>query len=174
MIVMENGLAIGGLGGGGAGGSRGARRGEAPTGPAAPAGEAGRAPGRSGRGGFGGGFGGGFERVLIDDLIPHIDAHFRTIADQPPSRHGRSLHGRHADPQITLANLDTFSHIGIFSGGSLSMEDVNNAPGFKEKVKLVFVGYGSRELGATAAADEGRADRRCGARRTRTGGGSGR
>ncbi len=26
------------------------------------------------------------------------------------------------------------------------MEDVKNAPGFKEKVKLVFVSYGSREL----------------------------
>ena len=26
------------------------------------------------------------------------------------------------------------------------MEDVNNAPGFKEKVKLVFISYGSREL----------------------------
>jgi len=26
------------------------------------------------------------------------------------------------------------------------MEDVTNAPGFKEKVKLVFISYGSREL----------------------------
>ena len=49
--------------------------------------------------------------------------------------------------QITLANLDKFSHIGLFSGGSISLDDVNNTPGFKEKVKLVFVSYGSRELG---------------------------
>jgi hypothetical protein len=49
--------------------------------------------------------------------------------------------------QITLANLDKFSHIGLFSGGSISLNDVNNTPGFKEKVKLVFVSYGSRELG---------------------------
>jgi enterochelin esterase-like enzyme len=47
---------------------------------------------------------------------------------------------------ITLANLDKFSHIGLFSGGTFSLEDVNNTPGFKEKVKLVFVGFGSREL----------------------------
>ena len=47
---------------------------------------------------------------------------------------------------ITLANLDKFSHIGLFSGGTFSMDDVNNTPGFKEKVKLVFVSYGSREL----------------------------
>ena len=26
------------------------------------------------------------------------------------------------------------------------MDDINNAPGFKEKVKLVFISYGSREL----------------------------
>ena len=49
--------------------------------------------------------------------------------------------------QITLANLDKFSHIGLFSGGTISPDDVNNTPGFKEKVKLVFVSYGSRELG---------------------------
>jgi S-formylglutathione hydrolase FrmB len=48
---------------------------------------------------------------------------------------------------ITLANLDKFSYIGLFSGGSISMDDVNNTPGFKDKVKLVFVSYGSRELG---------------------------
>jgi enterochelin esterase-like enzyme len=47
---------------------------------------------------------------------------------------------------ITLASPETFSHVGIFSGGSISLDDVNNAPGFKEKVKLVFVSYGSREL----------------------------
>ena len=27
-----------------------------------------------------------------------------------------------------------------------AQEDVNNTPGFKEKVKLVFVSYGSREI----------------------------
>ena len=48
---------------------------------------------------------------------------------------------------ITLKNLDKFSHIGLFSGGSISMEDVEKVTGFKEKVKLVFVSYGSKELG---------------------------
>jgi enterochelin esterase family protein len=47
---------------------------------------------------------------------------------------------------ITLAKTDVFSHVGMFSGGSISIEDVNNAPGFKEKNKLVFISYGSREL----------------------------
>jgi enterochelin esterase family protein len=47
---------------------------------------------------------------------------------------------------ITLANPKVFSYVGMFSGGSISLEDVENAPGFKENVKLLFVSYGSREL----------------------------
>jgi S-formylglutathione hydrolase FrmB len=48
---------------------------------------------------------------------------------------------------IALRNLDKFSHIGLFSGGSISMDDVNSTEGFKENVKLVFVSYGSKEVG---------------------------
>ncbi len=47
---------------------------------------------------------------------------------------------------ITLKHLDKFSHIGLFSGGTISLDDVNSAPGFKKQVRLVFVSYGSREL----------------------------
>ena len=46
---------------------------------------------------------------------------------------------------ITLRNLDKFSHIGLFSGGVISTNDVNNTPGFREKVKIVFCSCGSRE-----------------------------
>jgi enterochelin esterase family protein len=38
------------------------------------------------------------------------------------------------------------SSVNFPAGGRPGMEDVNNTPGFKEKVKLVFVSYGSREL----------------------------
>jgi enterochelin esterase-like enzyme len=87
-----------------------------------------------------------FQTVLVDELIPYIDAHFRTLSDQ---RHramaGLSMGGMETR-MITLANLDVFSHIGLFSGGSISPEDADSTSGFKEKVKLVFVGFGSREL----------------------------
>lgn len=43
-------------------------------------------------------------------------------------------------------NLDKFVYIGLFSGGTFSMDDVKATPGFKEKVKLAFVSFGSREL----------------------------
>jgi enterochelin esterase-like enzyme len=90
---------------------------------------------------------GPFQTVLVDELIPYIDANFRTLADQPHRAMAGLSMGGMETRQITLANLDKFSHIGLFSGGTISPEDVNNTPGFKEKVRLVFVSYGSRELG---------------------------
>jgi enterochelin esterase-like enzyme len=89
---------------------------------------------------------GPFETVLVDELIPYIDANFRTLSDQPHRAMAGLSMGGMETKTITLKNLDKFSHIGLFSGGSISPEDVNNTPGFKEKVKLVFVSYGSREL----------------------------
>jgi len=87
-----------------------------------------------------------FERILIDDLMPYVESNFRVIADQQHRAMAGLSMGGMQTRLITLSNLDKFSQIGIFSGGSISMEDVNSAPGFKEKVKLVFVSFGSREL----------------------------
>jgi enterochelin esterase-like enzyme/alpha-L-arabinofuranosidase len=141
IIVMENGSIMGGPGG------RGARRGGAPAG-TPPAGAApGGAPAPGGRGGFGGGFS-RFERVLIDDLIPFIDANYRTVADQPHRAMAGLSMGGMQTRQITLANLDKFSHIGIFSGGSIAPSNISDMAAFKQKVKVVFVSYGSRENGA--------------------------
>jgi len=47
---------------------------------------------------------------------------------------------------ITLRNLDTFSAIGLFSGGSIAPADLSDLNAFKAKNKLVFVGFGSREV----------------------------
>ena len=91
-----------------------------------------------------------FEHALIEDIIPFIDANFRTIADQPHrAMAGLSMGGAYTHG-ITLAHLDTFSHIGMFSGGSIGPSEIKDMADFKKKVKLVFVSYGSRENGATA------------------------
>jgi len=87
-----------------------------------------------------------FQTVLIDELIPYIDNNFRTLTDQPNRAMAGLSMGGFETRLVTLKNLDVFSHIGLFSGGSISLDDVNNTPGFKEKVKLVFVSYGSREI----------------------------
>ncbi len=88
----------------------------------------------------------GFMKTLLEDVIPMVDASFRTLAD-PPHRAmaGLSMGGMQTRV-ITLAHPEVFSHVGMFSGGSFSPEDVSKAAGFRENVKLLFVSYGSREL----------------------------
>jgi len=93
-----------------------------------------------------------FSKMLTEDLIPYIDANFRTLADQPNRAMAGLSMGGMQTKSITLANLDKFSHIGIFSGGSITPADITDMDAFKQKVKLVFFSYGSREeRGATAA-----------------------
>jgi enterochelin esterase family protein len=148
IIVMENGGGIGGP-----------RRGGSPTNSAA-TGATNGAPARE-PGGFGGrsfNFS-AFERVLIDDLIPFIDANYRTIPDQPHrAMAGLSMGGMQTHT-ITLAHLDVFSHIGMFSGGSITTNEIADMDAFKQKVKLVFVSYGSREVtGGRAMGANGKAN----------------
>lgn len=87
-----------------------------------------------------------FETVLVKELIPYIDSHFRTIADRNDRAMAGLSMGGFETKLITLANLDTFAYIGLFSGGTFSLDDVNKTPGFRDKVKLAFVSFGSREL----------------------------
>lgn len=88
-----------------------------------------------------------FQTVLIDELIPYVDANFRTLTDQPNRAMAGLSMGGMETKTITLKNLDVFSHIGLFSGGSIAPGDIADMEAFKEKNKLVFVSYGSRELG---------------------------
>jgi len=131
IIVMENGGNIGG----------GPRRTNAPP-----------AVGASGTNatprGFGGAFNfSAFEKVLVEDLIPYIDGNFRTLADQPHRGMAGLSMGGMQTRTIALTHLDKFSHIGVFSGGSIAVTNITDMAAFKKKVKLVFVSYGSRELG---------------------------
>jgi len=129
------------------GGRGGPPAGRAPGAPAAPgAGPGGPAPARGGPGRAMTNT--PFEHVLVEEMIPYIDANFRTLADQPHramaglSMGGMLTHG------ITLAHVDKFSHIGMFSGGSIPPSEIKDMADFKKKVKLVFVSYGSREPGS--------------------------
>lgn len=88
----------------------------------------------------------GFTKTLLEDIIPLIDTNFRTLANQQNRAMAGLSMGGMQTRVITLANPDVFSYVGMFSGGSISIEDVNNSPGFKGKNKLLFISYGSREL----------------------------
>jgi len=90
-----------------------------------------------------------FETVLVKELIPYVDAHFRTLADHAHRAMAGLSMGGMETKTVTLRNLDTFSHIALFSGGTISPTDLTDLAAFKAKNKLVFVSFGSREVGGT-------------------------
>jgi len=140
IIVMTYGLTNEGPGPGGR------RRGSGATN-AAPAGTNAAPAARGGANPFGAASV-AFEAVLVGELIPYIDANFRTLSDQPNRGMAGLSMGGAQTKAITLKNLDKFSHIGLFSGGTITTNDVNNTSGFREKVKVVFASCGSRENAA--------------------------
>jgi enterochelin esterase-like enzyme len=94
-----------------------------------------------------------FETVLVKELVPYVDAGFRTLADQPHRAMAGLSMGGMETKTITLKHPETFSHIGLFSGGSIGTNDIADLAAFKNKNKLVFVSYGSRELGNNRGGD---------------------
>lgn len=87
-----------------------------------------------------------FQTVLVNELIPYVDTHFHTVTDPAHRAMAGLSMGGFETKLIAPKNLDTFGYIGLLSGGTISLEDVTGTPGFKDKVKLVFVSFGSREL----------------------------
>jgi enterochelin esterase-like enzyme len=96
-----------------------------------------------------------FQAVLLDELIPYVDSHFRTLADRDHRAMAGLSMGGMETKAITTANVGKFGYVGLFSGGSFSPEDVAKAAGFRQNVKLAFVSYGSRELERRAVAPPG-------------------
>lgn len=86
-----------------------------------------------------------FEKVLVGELIPYIDASFRTMSDQPHRGMAGLSMGGMETKTITLKHPELFSHIGLFSGGVIGTNDVAGTPNFREKIKVVFASCGSRE-----------------------------
>ncbi|MEO7412112.1 MAG: alpha/beta hydrolase-fold protein, partial [Opitutaceae bacterium] len=108
------------------------------------------AGGAAAPGGRGGATNPAFERVIVEDLIPFIDANFRTLANREHrGMAGLSLGGMQTR-SIGLKHLELFSQIGVFSGGSVTAEEAAAIPDFKNKVKVLFVSYGSREIDTPA------------------------
>ena len=87
-----------------------------------------------------------FQTVLVDELVPYVDSHFRTLADQKHRAMAGLSMGGFETKLIVPANLDKFGYMGLLSGGTVSVEDVDKTPGYRDKLKLTFVSFGSREL----------------------------
>jgi enterochelin esterase-like enzyme len=100
---------------------------------------------------------GAFEDVVINDLIPFIDATYRTI----PDRDGRAMAGLSMGGmqtfQIGLKHLDRFAYLGGFSGGGGGFGGVPfdpktahggvmaDADEFNGKMRLLWLGIGTAE-----------------------------
>jgi len=93
-----------------------------------------------------------FGNVIVKDLIPTIDASYRTLNDRGHRAiAGLSLGGTQTY-QISQANLDKFSNIGIFSApfGFPGVEKGYNGllakpAEFAKQVKVFFISMGSKE-----------------------------
>ena len=83
----------------------------------------------------------GFQTVLVDELVPYVDSHFRTIA----KRDGRAMAGLSMGAAetkvITLNKPEVFGYWGLLSGGNYTPADLEG----KMKPKLIFITYGSKE-----------------------------
>ncbi len=75
-----------------------------------------------------------------------VDAKFRTIADADHRAMAGLSMGGMQTRIVTLAHPEVFSYVGMFSGGSISPEDVEESPAFKDEIKTLFISYGSSEL----------------------------
>ena len=103
---------------------------------------------------------GAFEEVVLQDLIPAIDATYRTLPDRAHrALAGLSMGGGQA-LQIGLTHLDQFAWIGSFSSPLRAGLDLKTAYGgafadaeaFGKRVRLLWFGAGTAEQGMHAPA----------------------
>ena len=82
-----------------------------------------------------------FQRVLMDELVPYIDSHFRTKAKREyRAMAGLSMGGMETR-MATLARPEVFGYWGLFSGGTYAPNDLDG----KQKPKAIFISCGSKE-----------------------------
>jgi len=82
-----------------------------------------------------------FQTVLVDELIPYVDSHYRTLANQENRAMAGLSMGGFETRLVTLNRPDMFSHYGLFSGGTYNPDDIKE----HKNLKLVFMSCGSKE-----------------------------
>jgi enterochelin esterase family protein len=97
-----------------------------------------------------------FNDVMINEIIPMIDASYRTFSDRDNRAMAGLSMGGMQTIQITFTNLDKFAYIGGFSGaghfGSTGLDVKNDYNGiladsaaFNKKIRLLWIGIGTAE-----------------------------
>ena len=97
-------------------------------------------------------YGASFYPVLLNDLIPYIDSHFRTRADREHRAMAGLSWGGHQTFDVVLTHLDKFAYMGAFSGAIFGL-DVQSAydgvftrpDDFNRRIHYLFLSCGSEE-----------------------------
>ena len=82
-----------------------------------------------------------FETVLVDELVPYIDSHFRTVAKRDSRAMAGLSMGGFETKLITTRRPDTFGYYGLLSGGTYAPDDLKDKP----QPRLIFQSCGSKE-----------------------------
>lgn len=100
-------------------------------------------------------FGAKFTPILLNEIIPYIDSHFRVFTDREHRALAGLSWGGYQTFQIGLNNLDKFAYLGAFSGFApfnvqKDLKTVyngvfSNSKEFNKKVHAFFLGIGSEE-----------------------------
>jgi enterochelin esterase family protein len=94
-----------------------------------------------------------FEEVMLKELIPTIDANYRTVANRSHRAMAGLSMGSMQTMQITLKHPETFAWIGAMSGPGRSAFDsqtaydgaFSDAEKFNSKTRLLWLGAGTAE-----------------------------
>ncbi len=82
-----------------------------------------------------------FETVLVDELVPYVDSHFRTIAKRESRAMAGLSMGGIETKLITLRRPQVFGYWGLLSGGTYAPSDLEG----KQTPRLIFTSCGSKE-----------------------------
>ena len=103
-------------------------------------------------------YGASFYEVMLNDLIPYIDSHFRTLTDRDHRAMAGLSWGGHQTFDVVLQHMDKFSYMGGFSGAIFGLDVKTAYQGiftrpdeFNKQMHYVFLSCGSEENFGTEA-----------------------
>jgi len=98
-------------------------------------------------------YGASFYPVLLNDLIPYIDANFRTKTDRENRAMAGLSWGGHQTFDVVLQNLDKFAWLGTFSGAIFGLDVKTayngvfaNADEFNKKIHYMYMNWGTDDF----------------------------
>ena len=98
-------------------------------------------------------YGASFYPVLLNDLIPYLDANFRTKSDRENRAMAGLSWGGHQTFDVVLTNLDKFAWLGTFSGAIFGLDVKTaydgvfaNADEFNKKIHYMYMNWGEQDF----------------------------